>query len=38
VPDIELAGTASGAAHSCDGCDGHAGSSSLLQIGSLSRS
>jgi predicted CoA-substrate-specific enzyme activase len=38
VHDVELAGTASGAAHSCDGCDGHAGSSSLLQIGSLSRS
>jgi (R)-2-hydroxyacyl-CoA dehydratese activating ATPase len=38
VPDIELAGTGSGAAHSCDGCDGQAGSNSLLQIGSLSRS
>jgi (R)-2-hydroxyacyl-CoA dehydratese activating ATPase len=39
VPDVEPAITASGAAHSCDGCDGHAEASSpLIQIGSLGRS
>jgi sugar (pentulose or hexulose) kinase len=37
--DVEVAETASGAVHSCDGCDGHHGpADQLLQIGSPSSS